>query len=168
MRSAAALAQVGRDVMTGEGPTVCGRVHFSRTIDAKDAALCAQLLLAAGRTGQPVSRAEADALFDIHAVARERRDDGRFADLLVKAVVHHVMAQSGVDMPPREFALAAATPLDAWASAVEIDPESGSWLQARLGQMRPGDSAASAIAKVLFGTEPASQNTVAALFDRAA
>jgi hypothetical protein len=32
LRSAAALAQVCRGIITGEGPTVAGRVHFSRSI----------------------------------------------------------------------------------------------------------------------------------------
>jgi hypothetical protein len=39
LSSVAALAQVCRGIITGEGPTVVGRVHFSRTIDADDAAL---------------------------------------------------------------------------------------------------------------------------------
>jgi hypothetical protein len=76
LRSAAALAQVCHGVITGEGPTVVGRVHFSRAIDADDTALCARILILAGRGGDPISRAEADALFDINAVAAERRDGG--------------------------------------------------------------------------------------------
>jgi hypothetical protein len=65
LRSAAALAQVCHGVITGEGPTVVGRMHFSRAIDADDTALCARILILAGRGGDPISRAEADALFDI-------------------------------------------------------------------------------------------------------
>ena len=42
LRSADALAQVRRGVITGEGPTVAGRAHFSRSIDA-DTALCARI-----------------------------------------------------------------------------------------------------------------------------
>ena len=59
--SAAALAQVCGEIISGEGPTVAGRTHFSRTIDPEDASLCARILIAAGRTGIAVSRAEADA-----------------------------------------------------------------------------------------------------------
>jgi hypothetical protein len=39
-RSASALAQVCRGIITGEGPTAAGRVHFSRTIDIQDTGLC--------------------------------------------------------------------------------------------------------------------------------
>ena len=98
-------------IITGEGPTAFGRVHFSRTIDRQDAALCLRLLVIAGRYGDAVSRAEADALLDIHAVASDRQDGGQFDDLLTKAVVHHVMSASGLDVPARERALDPATPL---------------------------------------------------------
>jgi hypothetical protein len=84
-RSTAALAKVRCDIIVGEGPTVTGRSHFSRTIDGDDTALCARILVAAERTGLPVSRAEADALFAIDAVGSERCDSGRFDDLLAKA-----------------------------------------------------------------------------------
>jgi hypothetical protein len=43
-----ALAEVWRGVVTGEGPSVRGRRHFSRTIAAGDAALCEHILIAAG------------------------------------------------------------------------------------------------------------------------
>src|SRR6266566_4906830 len=92
--SAAALREVCRGVITGEGSTAVGRVHFSRSIDDYDTVLCALILLLAGRAGDPVSRAEADAMFDIGAVAGDKRGRGRFDDLLAKAVVHHVMAAS--------------------------------------------------------------------------
>jgi hypothetical protein len=85
LRSAAALAQVCRGIITGEGPTACGRAHFSRTIDRQDTALCARLLVAAGRYGDAVSRVEADVLLDIRAVATDRQDGGQFDDLLTKA-----------------------------------------------------------------------------------
>jgi hypothetical protein len=122
-RSAAALAQVRRDVITGEGPTVAGRVHFSRTIDSEDTALCRRIVIVAGQNGDPVSRAEADALFEIYAVASERTDGGRFDDLLAKAVVHHVMSACGHDVPRREVALAPAMALNAWASLISITAE---------------------------------------------
>jgi hypothetical protein len=173
VRSAAALAQVYRGVITGEGPTVAGRVHSSRAIDADDTALCARILILAGRGGDPVSRAEADALFDINAVAAERRDDGRFDDLLSKAVVHHVMSACGRSVPSREIALAPATPLDAWASVIDINIniEVRSWLEMRGREMRAGGVAARAIAKAISGREPPKppkEPTVAALFDIAA
>jgi hypothetical protein len=81
-------------------------MHFSRTIDADDASLCARIFNAAGCTGIAVSRAEADALFAIDAAGNERRDGGRFDDLLAKAVVHYLMSAAGAGVPSREIALA--------------------------------------------------------------
>jgi hypothetical protein len=166
--SAAALALVCRGVITGEGPTVAGRVHFSRAIDADDTALCAHILILAGRGGDPVSRAEADVLFDIDAVGSERRDGGRFDDLFSKAVVHHVMSACGRDVPGREIALTLATPLDAWASAIDIKAETRSWLETHVRDMSAGGAAARAIAKAISGREspkPPDGPAVATLFD---
>jgi hypothetical protein len=171
LRSAAALAHVYRGVITGEGPTVAGRVHFSRAIDADDTALCAHILILAGRRGDPVSRAEADALFDINAVAAERWDGGRFDDLLSKAVVHHVMSACGRNVPSREIALAPATPLDAWASAIDINTEVRCWLETRVREMSAGSVSARTIVKAISGREPPKppkEPTVATLFDIAA
>ncbi len=57
--SAHALAFVRDGVITGEGPTTTGRVHFSRALDAHDAAWCARILTAAANANEPISRAEA-------------------------------------------------------------------------------------------------------------
>src|ERR1700741_4696339 len=84
-----ALTIVRDGVITGEGPTTKGRVHFSRALDADDAAWCARILTASAVEHQPVSRAEAAALFEINNAATERSDEGRFDDLLAKAVAHH-------------------------------------------------------------------------------
>src|SRR2546421_6714669 len=81
--AAQALSVVRDGVITGEGPTTRGRVHFSRALDAFDAAWCARILTAAGWT---ISRAEAEALFEINDAAAERSDEGRFDDLLAKAL----------------------------------------------------------------------------------
>jgi hypothetical protein len=167
LRSAAALAQVGRGIITGEGPTVAGRVHFSRSIDADDAALCARILILGGRVGDPVSRAEADALFDINAAASDRRDGGRFEDLFVKAIVHHVMAHCGYDVPSRDIALTAATELDTWASEIEIDGEVRYWLERRVREMSRG-TAARAITKAISGLELPKELAAINLFDIAA
>ncbi len=167
LRSAAALAQVCRGIITGEGPTAAGRVHFSRSIDDDDAALCARILILAGRVGDPVSRAEADTLFDINAAASDRRDGGRFEDLLVKAIVHHVMAACGYDVPSRDIALAAATELNTWASAIEIDEAVRYWLERRVGEINRG-TAARAITKAVSGLELAKGLAGTNLFDIAA
>src|SRR4030088_3165348 len=87
--AAHALAIVRDGVITGEGPTTKGRIHFSRALDADDAAWCARILTAAAVEHQPVSRAEDAALFEINDAAAERSDEGRFDDLLAKAGVLH-------------------------------------------------------------------------------
>jgi len=68
LRSAAALRQVCRDVIAGEGSTVVGRMHFSRSIDDYDTALCARILLLAGRAG-----AAGEALPDIAMHVQQAR-----------------------------------------------------------------------------------------------
>src|SRR5207245_11528766 len=76
-RTAAKALTIVRDgVITGEGPTTKGRIHFSRALDADDAAWCARILTAAAVEHQPVSRVEAEALFEINEAAAERTDDG--------------------------------------------------------------------------------------------
>lgn len=170
--SAAALAQVYRAVITGEGPSVAGRVHFSRTLDVDDVALCARILILAGLNGDPVSRAEADALFDINAAGRERCDGGLFDDLLAKAVVHHTISSCGRNVPRREIALSLATPIESWTSAVEADTDTRSWLEMRLRELGPSSVAPRAIVKAISGTEPPANSPkevpIAALFDLAA
>jgi hypothetical protein len=52
--AAHALTIVRDGVITGEGPTTKGRIHFSRTLDAADAAWCARILTATAVEHQPV------------------------------------------------------------------------------------------------------------------
>lgn len=115
--AAQALAIVRDGVITGEGPTTKGRVHFSRALDAYDTAWCARILTASAVEHQPVSRAEAEALFEINDAAAERSDEGRFDDLLAKAVVHHAASASGLPVPPRTVALSPDTSIESWAPA---------------------------------------------------
>src|SRR5258708_160335 len=123
--AALALTVVRDGVITGEGPTTRGRVHFSRALDADDAAWCARILTATAVEHEPVSRAEAEALFEINDAAAERSDDGRFDDLLAKAVVHHAASASGLPVPPRTVALSPETAIESWAPthAVGVDTE---------------------------------------------
>ncbi|HEY2246314.1 MAG TPA: hypothetical protein VGH70_02620 [Bradyrhizobium sp.] len=113
--AAHALTIVRDGVLTGEGPTTKGRVHFSRALDADDAAWCARILTSGAVEHQPVSRAEAEALFAINDAASERSDGGRFDDLLAKAVAHHAAAEAGLKVPPRTVALAPDTDIASWA-----------------------------------------------------
>src|SRR6202790_104026 len=113
--AALALTIVRDGVITGEGPTTKGRVHFSRALDADDAAWCARILTATAVEHQPVSRAEAEALFEINDAAAERSDDGVFDDLFAKAVVHHAASASGLPVPSRTIALSPETAIESWA-----------------------------------------------------
>jgi hypothetical protein len=113
--AALALGIVRDGVITGEGPTTRGRVHFSRALDADDAAWCVRILTASAVEHQPVSRAEAEALFAISDAAPERSDGGRFDDLLAKAVAHHAASETGLKVPPRTVALSPDTAIESWA-----------------------------------------------------
>jgi hypothetical protein len=168
-----ALAEVRRGVMTGEGPAAGGRIHFSRTLDAEDAALCARILAAAGGAGGgPVTRGEAEILFDIHDAAREREDGGRFEDLFNKAIAHHLLAAAGRVVPPRQTALARATPLASWTTAEDLETlerEMAAWLAARLDRRLRMIAALEPLAAMLKGDPPTADATsVAAVVDRAA
>src|SRR3954469_10768511 len=133
--AAHALTIVRDGVITGEGPTTKGRIHFSRALDADDAAWCARILTAAAVEHEPVCRAEVEALFEIHDAAAERSDGGRFDDLLTKAVAHHAAAEAGVKVPPRTVALAPDTSIDSWApaNAIKANTDALKWIA---GQMR--------------------------------
>jgi hypothetical protein len=133
--AAQALTIVRDGVITGEGPTTRGRVHFSRALDVYDAAWCVRILTATAVEHQPVSRAEAEALFEINDAATERSDEGRFDDLLAKAVVHHAASASGLPVPPRTVALSPDTSIESWAPtrANDVNVEVLEWIA---GQMR--------------------------------
>ena len=132
--AAHALTIVRDGVITGEGPTTKGRVHFSRALDADDAAWCARILTAAAVEHQPVSRAEAEALFQISDAATERTDDGRFDDLLAKAIAHHAASASGLTVPPRTVALSPDTDIESWAPAHAkgVDTDILEWIAAQM------------------------------------
>jgi hypothetical protein len=132
--AAHALTIVRDGVITGEGPTTKGRVHFSRELDADDTAWCARILTAAAVEYQPVSRAEAEALFEIDNAATERSDDGRFDDLLAKAIAHHAASVSGLPVPPRTVALSPDTDIESWAPAHAkgVDTEVLEWIASQM------------------------------------
>jgi hypothetical protein len=152
--AAAALAQVRDGVITGEGPTTEGRAHFSRTLDAEDAALCQRILLAPGADA-PVSRDEAEMLFEIDAAAAERTDDGRFDELFLKAVAHYSLAAMGERVPPRAVALSPDTPIQSWAAprtAADVDTEIREWLAGHVRGKRLRSRTLMTIAAFVLGT----------------
>ena len=149
-----ALAKVRDGVITGEGPTTRGRVHFSRALDAFDAAWCVRILTASAVDHQPVSRAEAEALFEINDAAAERSDDGRFDDLLAKAVVHHAASASGLPVPSRSVALSAETAINSWAPAraANVNTEALEWIAGQMRGSRRGNRTLMALIATVIGT----------------
>ena len=152
-KSAAHALTIVRDgVITGEGPTTKGRIHFSRALDADDAAWCARILTATAVEHQPVSRAEAEALFEISDAAAERSDDGRFDDLLAKAVAHHAASASGLPVPPRTVALSPDTDIASWApaQATNIDTKVLEWIASQMrGKRRVNQTLATMVATLV-------------------
>lgn len=148
-----ALEVVRDGVITGEGPTTVGRVHFSRVLDAGDAAWCARILTAMSVTDLPVSRAEAETLFEINDAASERCDEGRFDDLFAKAIVHHAAAASGLPVPPRSVALSPDTAIESWAptSAVGVNTEVLEWIAGQMRGKRRSNRALMALVTTLIG-----------------
>jgi hypothetical protein len=151
--AALALTVVRDGVITGEGPTTKGRVHFSRALDADDAAWCARILTATAVEHQPVSRAEAEALFEINDAAAERSDDGRFDDLLAKAVVHHAASASGLPVPSRTVALSPDTAIESWAPArsVGVDTEVLEWIASQMRGKRRGNRTLKSLVATIVG-----------------
>ena len=151
--AALALTVVRDGVITGEGPTTKGRVHFSRALDADDAAWCARILTATAVEHQPVSRAEAEALFEINDAATERSDDGRFDDLLAKAIVHHAASASGLPVPPRTVALAPETAIESWAPtrAVGGNIEVLEWIASQMRGKHRGNRALMTLVATIVG-----------------
>ena len=150
--AARALTIVRDGVITGEGPTTKGRIHFSRALDADDAAWCVRILTASAVEHQPVSRAEAEALFEINDAAAERSDEGRFDDLLAKAVAHHAASASGLPVPPRTVALSPDTDIASWApaQAANIDTHVLEWIASQMrGKRRSNHTLAAMVATVV-------------------
>ena len=148
-----ALTVVRDGVITGEGPTTRGRIHFSRSLDADDVNWCARILTAAGVADEPISRAEAEALFEINDAGAERNDEGLFDDLLAKAVVHHAASASGLPVPPRTVALSPDTDIESWAptKAMNIDTKVLEWIASQMRNKRRTNHALATMVATLVG-----------------
>ena len=165
--AALALTVVRDGVITGEGPTTRGRVHFSRALDADDAAWCARILTATAVAHQPVSRAEAEALFEINDAATERSDNGRFDDLLAKAVVHHAASVSGLPVPSRTVALAPETAIESWAPAKSagVDSEVLNWIASQMRGKRRSNRTLMSLVATIVGVAALPLSTLPNVFD---
>ncbi len=166
--AARALGIVRDGVITGEGPTTAGRIHFSRSLDVDDAAWCARILTSMAVANLPVSRAEVETLFEINDAASERVDDGRFDDLFAKAVIHHAVSASGMPVPPRSVALSPETSIESWGptQAVAINAEVLKWIADQMRGKRHGNHTLKALVASLIGAAalPIAQ-TLPHLFD---
>jgi hypothetical protein len=151
--AAHALSIVRDGVITGEGPTTRGRVHFSRALDADDAAWCVRILTAAAVNDQPVSRTEAELLFEINEAATERSDGGRFDDLMAKAVAHYAASASGLKVPSRSVALAQGTDIESWAPsyASKVNSEMLEWIAAQMRGKRQNNRRLMAMVATFLG-----------------
>src|SRR6202048_1203907 len=151
--AALALTIVRDGVITGEGPTTKGRVHFSRALDADDAAWCARILTATAVEHQPVSRAEAEALFEINDAAAGRSGAGRFDDRLAKAVELPAASASGLPVPPRTVALSPDADIESWAPAhaAKVDSEVLEWIASQMRGKRHGNRTLMAMVATFVG-----------------
>lgn len=159
--AAAALAFVRDGVITGEGPTTAGRIHFSRALDADDADWCARILTARAINDTAVSRAEAQALLQIDEAAAERSDNGKFDDLLAKAILHYAASASGLPVPSRAVALSPDTATESWAPgrSTDVNVEVLEWIAAQMrGRRRTNRTLMTIVATLLGAALPLSQS----------
>jgi hypothetical protein len=102
-----AIRQVRSAVLAGRTPASTVRLFVNRTIDSETAALLRRVMTGGpAQSTRPVSRAEAEALFDLHDLTASGANDAEFEDLFFKSVVHHLLSESGQGVPPRREALA--------------------------------------------------------------
>jgi hypothetical protein len=162
-----ALGLVRDGVITGEGPTTRGRIHFSRALDAQDAAWCARILTAITVADQPVSRAEAEVLFEINAAAAERSDNGQFDDLFAKAIVHHLASASGMPVPSRTVALSPDTAIESWAPtrAAGLDIEVVAWIASQMRCKLRGNRTVIKLVAAIIGVATLPMTQLPSLFD---
>lgn len=154
--AAFAIRQLQAAVISGEGPLIGARTHFSRTVDAEDAAKLYRILVAAGGAeGRPVSRAEADALFDLHDATARSQNDTAFSDLFYRAIANYTLAASGNALEPRREVL---SPEHVLSANVRPSAEQAAWLSERI--MRDGQPTLSEFELLLLiGTEPLKTDT---------
>jgi hypothetical protein len=114
-----------------------------------------------------VSRAEAEALFEINDAGAERNDDGLFDDLLAKAVVHHAASASGLPVPPRAIALSPDTAIESWAptQAVGVNIEVLEWISSQMRGKRRYSRALMTLAAMLVGAATLPMVSLPNVFD---
>ncbi len=115
----------------------------------------------------PVSRAEAEALFEINEAASERSDEGRFDDLFAKAIVHHAASASGLPVPPRSVALSPNTAIETWAptQAIGVNIEVLEWIAAQMRGKRRSNRKLMALVATLIGAATLPLIALPSVFD---
>ena len=118
-------------------------------------------------TDEPVSRAEAEALFEINAAATERSDNGQFDDLFAKAIVHHAASASGLPAPSRTIALSPDTAIEGWAPtrAVGLDIEVLEWIASQTRRKFRGNPKAMKLFAAIIGATTLPLAQLSDLFD---
>jgi hypothetical protein len=171
--AAYAIDQLRVALIAGEGPALGKRPHFSRTIDAGDVAMLAHMLISAGGvSGAPVSRAEAEALFDLHDAVAGGANDRGFDELFFKSIAHHLLAGIGAAVPGRREMLQSeielAGRLAQGNAQTSLGPDQTAWLAGRI--MRDGRATrAELLLLQLFSDEPGDTDpTLRRFLDRAA
>lgn len=108
--------------------------QFVAPLAARDVALLTRVLKsAAGKADAPVSRLEAEALFDLHDAVAAKKNHASFDLLFFRAIANFLLGESGQEKQPRAKALAREPRRDAGEG---ISPEARAWLYARI--MRDG------------------------------
>lgn len=129
-----ALNEFRLEIIAGEGPAMEYRPHLSRVIDRQDVTLVRRILECCPSTrNAPVTREEADALFDLHDVVAGGENDPAFDDLFFRAIANYLMGASNSEVLPRAAALAREPRRDA---GKEIAAEARAWLASAI--MRDG------------------------------
>lgn len=100
------IAQVGKAVVDGDGPTRMDKVLKPGTIGLAEVEILRRTLYAAGGAGHTaVTREEAEMLFDINDITKHAENDPAWSDLFVKAIANFLMAAHGYSIPSRQDAL---------------------------------------------------------------
>lgn len=136
--SAYAIRQVRSAVLAHRRPASTVRLFLNRAIDSETAVLVRRVVLGcAGQSARPVSREEAEALFDLHDLTARATNDEDFDDLFFKAVAHHVLGAAGAPVPGRREALARHSRFpDAEMRAFPLRADENAWLASQI--MRDG------------------------------
>ncbi|MFT3730278.1 MAG: hypothetical protein QM780_02475 [Hyphomicrobium sp.] len=108
-----ALEQVKQAVVSGQGPLRQGKLLPAGRISDAEVDLLRRILYAFGGDGQvPMTRSEADVLFDIDEAVAGSPPNAVWTDLFVKAIANVMMSASGYSVPSREEALRQEADLD--------------------------------------------------------